>query len=317
MNVPAKTERYGGRQMRVTGTQYQHNISSFHHDKHKESKVDISDVEEKSIIVEISQEGKRAIELKDRKAFSNEIVALDRSANYLPEYSGVYEVDKTIATAIENCSKEEQAFVYDIIRQNFLINSSNSMTEEERQANISLGMKKAEYASEHFIPENQKESFLNAMESIAKLASAGKSDETGNMDYGVNKKSYLGHGSNLVYTDNPLDIMKKMDTSAYAEYKKIKSDTGNENSALDALKYMTKWYAGAVKKNPNMVDEYYKKSDDYMEENVKKQKLDETFSDIDVTDKNMFFESLRLFHKNNPNFLTNILNRELSSQFWN
>lgn len=303
--------------MRVTGTQHQNNISPFQHDKHKESKVDISSIEEKAVIVEISQEGKRAIELKDKKAFSNEIVALDRSANYLPEYSGIYEADKTIATAVENCSKEEQAFVYDIVRQNFLVSNSSSMTEEERQANISLGMKKAEYAAEHFIPEEQKESFLDAMESVAKLASAGKTDENGDMDYGINKKSYLGHGSNLVYTDDPLDIMKKMDTSAYAEYQKINSDSDNKNSALDALKYMTKWYAGAVKKNPNMVDEYYKKSDNYMEESVKNQKVDETFSYIDVAEKSMFLESLRAFQKSNPDFLTNILNQELSSKFWN
>ena len=69
----------------------------------------------------------------------------------------MFEVDKTIATAVENCSKEEQAFVYDIIRQNFLISSSSSMTEKERQANISLGMKKAGYAVEHFVSEEQKE----------------------------------------------------------------------------------------------------------------------------------------------------------------
>lgn len=35
--------------------------------------------------------------------------------------------------------------MYDIIRQNFLVGNRGSMTEEERQANISPGMKKAEY----------------------------------------------------------------------------------------------------------------------------------------------------------------------------
>lgn len=59
------------------------------------------------------------------------------------------------------------------------------MTEEERQANISLGMKKAECAAENFIPEDSRKSFLEAMESIAKLASAGKADNNGNMDYGL------------------------------------------------------------------------------------------------------------------------------------
>lgn len=82
------------------------------------------------------------------------------------------------------------------------------MTEEERQANISLGMKKAEYAAENFISEDNRNPFLEAMESVAKLASAGKAGNNGNMDYGVKKGNYLGHGSNLVYTTDVVDVMR-------------------------------------------------------------------------------------------------------------
>lgn len=46
---------------------------------------------------------------------------MDKSADDLPAYSGMYDVDKTISSSLENCSKEEQGFVYDIIRENFLI----------------------------------------------------------------------------------------------------------------------------------------------------------------------------------------------------
>ncbi len=67
---------------------------------------------------------------------------------------GCYGADKAVASALENCGKEEQGFVYDIIRQNFLVGNRGSMTEEERQANISLGMKKAEYAEKNV--KNQK-----------------------------------------------------------------------------------------------------------------------------------------------------------------
>ena len=55
-----------------------------------------------------------------------------------------------------------------------------------------------EYATENFIPEDSRKPFLEVMESIAKLASAGKADNNGNMDYGVGKGTYLGHGSNIV-----------------------------------------------------------------------------------------------------------------------
>lgn len=65
-----------------------------------------------------------------------------------------------------------------------------------------------------------------------------------------------------------------------------------------------------------MINEYNKKSDDYIELNVNNRKIDDTFSKIDVTDKNTFLESLRAFQKKNPNFLTNVINREFSSNFW-
>lgn len=254
-----------------------------------------------NVIVQFSEDG--------MAAFQNAIVQNEiETLNHLPAYSGMYEADKTIAAALENCTKEEQAFVYDIIRQNFLIGNSGSMTEEERQANIALGMKKAEYAAENFISEDDREAFLEAMENIAKLASAGKADSSGNMDYGVNKAKYLGHGSDIVYTTNTDDMMRQMDSAAYEEYKKL--------SGKDSLKYLMNWYEDALKKNPNIVNEYEQNSEKYVEENVKNKKLDTTFADIKTDSKEAFLESLRTFQLKNSGFLSAIIDRELSLQFW-
>ena len=246
-------------------------------------------------------------------SFQKDIVQIDKTLSDLPAYSGMYGADKAVASALENCGKEEQGFVYDIIRQNFLVGNSGSMTEEERQANISLGMKKAEYAAENFIPEDSRDAFLEAMESIAKLASAGKADSNGNMDYGVAKGRYLGHGSNLVQTTNALDMMRTMDKDAYAEYQKMGE---KDDGGLSSLKYLTNWYAGAVKKNPSMVDNYEKQSEEYVEKKVKNQKLDKTFAGLKTGSKDAFFESLKMFQSKNPNFLSSIINRELTSKFW-
>ncbi len=236
-------------------------------------------------------EDREALEAKNA-SFQKEITQIDKSLNDLPAYSGMYDADKAVASAVENCGKEEQGFVYDIIRQNFLIGNSGSMTEEERQANILLGMKKAEYAAENFVPEESRKSFLEAMNSIAKLASAGKADSSGNMGYGVAKGRYLGHGSALVRTTSALDMMRTMDQDAYAEYQKIGK---NDDGGLSALKYLTNWYADAVKKNPLLVDNYEKQSEKYVEKNVKDQKLDKTFADLKTGSKAAFFESLKKF----------------------
>ena len=304
--------------MKIATQHYQDSVITPYGNNHwnGKEKIDISKEKDDAVILEISAKGKRAIQLKEKNEFEQNIVQVDKSADDLPAYSGMYDVDKTISSSLENCSKEEQGFVYDIIRQNFLVGNTGSMTEEERQANISLGMKKAEYATENFIPEDSRKPFLEAMESIAKLASAGKADNNGNMDYGVGKGTYLGHGSNLVKTTNALDMMRTMDGSAYTEYQKISKESSNEDRQLNALKYLTNWYEGAVKKNPSMVDNYEKQSEEYVEKNVKDQKLDATFSDIKTENKAAFFESLKVFQNNNPNFLSSIINRELASKFW-
>ena len=154
---------------------------------------------------------------------------------------------------------------------------------------------------------------MEAMESIARLASAGKADSSGNMDYGVAKGRYLGHGSGLVKTTSAVDMMRTMDKDAYAEYQKAgKKDDGG----LSSLKYLTNWYAGAVKKNPSMVDEYEKQSEEYVEKNVKDRKLDTTFAGIKTGNKAAFLESLKAFQSSNPDFLVSIINRELASKFW-
>lgn len=250
-----------------------------------------------------------------QKRFENEIQHFDRRIA-LPEYCGIYKTDKAIATAVEGCSKEEQIFVYGIIRQNFLKENTSSLTEEERQANIALGMRKAEYASENFIPEENREKFLEAMNTIAKLASAGKADKNGNMSYGVAKSSYLGHGSNLVATTDTLDMMRNMDSAAYGEYQKIGAESSNEDRPLNQSKFLINWYIKTLKDKPKILEEYEEKSDRYFEKEVKDKELPSHFDGIDISNKETFLAGLRNFMTKNQNFLSGVLSLELSNKFW-
>ena len=250
-----------------------------------------------------------------QKRFEEDIQHFDRRIA-LPEYCGIYKTDKAVAGAVEGCSKEEQIFVYGIIRQNFLKENTSSLTEEERQANIALGMKKAEYASENFILEEHREKFLDAMNTIAKLASAGKADKNGNMNYGVAKSSYLGHGSNLVETTNTLDMMKNMDSAAYDEYQRIGAESSNEDRPLNRARFLANWYIKALKEKPDIIEEYEKKSNAYFDKEVKDKELPARFGSIDVSDKETFLAGIRNFMAKNQNFLSGILSFELSNKFW-
>ena len=102
-----------------------------------------------------------------------------------------------------------------------------------------------------------------------------------------------------------------------AEYQKISKESSNADRPLNTLKYLTNWYSDAVKKNPGMVDKYEEQSDKYVEEKVKNQKLDNTFTAIKTDSKSAFLESLRAFQISNPDFLSSILKKELALQFWN
>ena len=66
-----------------------------------------------------------------------------------------------------------------------------------------------------------------------------------------------------------------------------------------------------------MIDNYEKQSDEYVEQNVKNQKLDKTFAAIKTESKSAFLESLKVFQISSPGFLTSIIDRELSLKFWN
>lgn len=294
---------------------------------------DISNQYEENVIVEFSGNGLAALvaskktlsgqELSEgeqleksakQAEFEKDIVSLDRKASDLPAYSGIYKADKAIASAVENSTKDEKSFVYDIVRQNFLISDTGSMTEEERQANIALGMKKAEYAAENFIPEAKKADFLKAMHDIAKLASAGQKTTDGQMNYGINKPSYLGHGSELVYTTNAEDMMKQTDSKAYQEYSKLNEGNG-QDKAFQRLKYLTNWYADSVSKNQNLVHEYEQKSEAYMDEAVQNQKLSNAFDSVDITGKQAFLDSLRKLQENGSIF-SSIIQKEMLHTFW-
>ena len=88
----------------------------------------------------------------------------------------------------------------------------------------------------------------------------------------------------------------------------------NKDDVLHSLKYLTNWYQDVVTKNPSIIDDYERQSEEYIEKYVKDQKLDKTFADIKTKSKATFLESLRAFQNNNPKFLSSIIKREL--KFW-
>lgn len=261
--------------------------------------------------LQISEEGREILE-KDL-----DIIQLDRRIA-MPEYCGIYKVDKAIATAVEWLSKDEQIFVYGTIRRNFLRENTSGLTEEERQANIALGLKKAEYAAQNFIPKEHKLEFMDAMNTIAKLAYAGRADGNGNMNYGIGEATYLGHGSQLVEVTNDLAVMKQMDPKSYAEYLKISEESSEEDRSKNEMNYLLNWIKGKAKKNPKIYDQYAAKKAKYIKENVTNINIEvpSVFRNIDTSNKESFLDGLKNFMSGHQDFMSGILSQELSNRCW-
>lgn len=269
-------------------------------------RIDISGQVDDAVAVEISMEGMKKL---DEAALSQDrdLSKVIQSANanksidhLLPEYSGIASADQAIHDAMKNADDDTKAFVYRTIRNNFLVKNASELSEEERQANISLGMEKAGFAANTMLDDRHRKSFLDAMEQIAKLASSGIKKEDGTMDYGNTSKTYVGQNGCLVQSTDTLAVMKKIDKKAYETYQSIQDDSYAQ------MKFFMKWYSD----NLEPVSKFVKEEDEKKEEVVKNTKVDKTFSGARSAAKEVFISFLQQFAEKNPGLMSAVINRE-------
>ena len=78
--------------MKIATQHYQDSVITPYGNNHwnGKEKIDISKEKDDAVILEISAKGKRAIQLKEKNEFEQDIVQVDKSADDLPAYSGMY-----------------------------------------------------------------------------------------------------------------------------------------------------------------------------------------------------------------------------------
>lgn len=270
-------------------------------------RIDISKQTDDAVVLEISLEG---LEKLDESSLSqdrdiSQFIKPSENGNktidhLLPAYSGIAKADQAIHDALKNADDDTKSFVYRTIRNNFLVKDASELSEKERQANISLGMEKAAYAANTMLDEEHRKSFLDAMESIAKLASAGTKEAGGAMNYGNTSKTYVGQDGRLIQTMDVSAVMKKMDKKAYEEYESLQNDSHAQ------MKFFMKWHSDNLASISNFVNEEDKKK----EEAVKTVKLDQTFQGAGNSTKEAFISFLQQFAEKNPGFMNTVINRE-------
>lgn len=212
--------------------------------------------------------------------------------NVAPFRTGYARIDNAITDALRGKSQELKDSVYDIIRSDFLPNNVHGVEETDRLARISLGVEKAEYLANQFIDEASRDSFMEAMKSIARIGMEGKRVGSCKMEYQV--KHVIGlDGNGYVHEDSRGEInyaMEKYSPETYAEYKKLLNSSGEDTmeSAMFSIRWGLKNFELVAAGRPG-----YQKYKDEQYEKLYQVKLDRTFSGSDTSSKEKFLTSIK------------------------
>ena len=218
--------------------------------------------------------------------------------NVTPYYTGYARIDNAITDALYGKSQELKDNVYNIMWNDLLPNNVHGLDEAGRTALISLGVQKAEYLAEQFMDDKEKDSFMEAIRSVARIGMEGKRVGTCDMEYAV--KHVIGlDGNNHVQEENMgayLFAMEREAPETYKEYESLRKSS--KNGEVDAAFFALRW----AMKNLNLIaanrPEYDKLKDEQYEK-LQKVKLDDTFSKADTSSKERFLASLTEILKQN------------------
>lgn len=251
----------------------------------------INDDQLEGIIVDISELGINA--LKEYQDGNNEP---SKCYSSTPAYTGMADVDNAIISSLDGCSENLKAYSYDIIRSNFLISNVENMYDDERQKNISLGMAKAHYIADNYLDTETGTMFLDAMSTIAKIATNAVVDENGNVSYDLplNNGVYLNANGLVDSGTDAVDMMKALSPEVYSEYKQTLQEAkldGNEQGSVDALKILVKWANNLSKEKSNALNDYEKYKTDQIKE-LEKTTINSTFDNADTSNIKAFISFL-------------------------
>ena len=208
-----------------------------------------------------------------------------------PYYTGYARIDNAITDALRGKSQELKDNVYNIMWNDLLRHDVHGLTETDRTALISLGVQKAEYLADHFMDDQTKASFMNAIRAVAQIGMEGRRVGACKMEYAV--KHVVGlDGDNHVREDGMAEYLFAMEREAPEEYKTYqKIQQSSQDGKMEAAFFALRW----AMKNLDLIAKHrpdYNRKKEEQYEKLQQVKLDDTFSGADTSNKESFLASI-------------------------
>ncbi|MDX6916774.1 hypothetical protein R9X49_16815 [Pectobacterium carotovorum] len=209
--------------------------------------------------VQISQEG--------RKQLQDDIISQPARRFFSSD------IDNALSQALAEQPEQVSQAVYRIIDENFM--NSSAVSGELRQASLALGLSQAAYLAEHYINDDQKQSFLDTMQQIAAISQTRTTDEKGHVSYD-NPPSYIP-GTTEYKVDWSV-IMKEKEPERYEKYR----EALESGDAVKGLEEFISFVRTAAIKHPDWGREYQSNAARQVNE-LKHAAISNPFADIDLS----------------------------------
>ena len=178
-----------------------------------------------------------------------------------------------------------------IIKNYLLPCNVSGMSEQERKDQIAFGLESARYLAENYLEGDKADTFLTAMETIAKYGLSGKVSEDGKVQYDIKKGPMAGAPDDFVDT---MDILKQKAPDLYREVKELNQDIinqkGNGKFSTRFLELFKKVQKVLDSKSSSGMTNREEAVQDYAEwkSNIEKTKLPESFQNVSYKDGQSF-----------------------------
>ena len=221
-----------------------------------------------------------------------ENIKIEPSSNRIIEfYTGHADLDNTIIDALNGQSDEVKTQVYDTIRKSFFPKYTSDLSESDRQAAISLGLKQAEYLANQNFDDETKTKFMEVMNIFAGIATQGTKAQDGSMQYDISSVVLID-GNGHIQESNKKEVLYTMEKESPEDYNTYLNLL--KKSTDEADKFAIDWILKSQNLN-NMIKnhaEYEKHQKEYYD-NFKNVQIDKTFENVDTSNRENFIESIK------------------------